>query len=156
MPEQDPCLSLQPCQKNNAPCAGVWRLAPRRAIRLMPRRPSQILIVQGHAWITWESGEGANPGAELDRFLAAGQMLEVPAGVHLVMESVDADLAVDFDWRTVPPELVSLPSGSLPVLLRCWCQAWLGLAQASGRLAWGLVQRLVRVRRWRSAPGPAH
>ena len=156
MPEQDSCPLLQQFEQKITACPGVWRLAPQRAIRLMPRRQSQIMIVQGHAWITWESGTIATPGAALDRFLSTGQVLDVPAGVRLVMESVDARLPVDFNWRTMPPELAALPPASLHMLLRCWCHAWLGLGHASARLTWGLVQRFLQGKRWRSGAGPVH
>lgn len=156
MPEQDSCPLSQQFQQKIMACPGAWRLAPQRAIRLMPRRQSQIMIVQGHAWITWESDTIATPGAELDRFLSTGQVLDVPAGVRLVMESVDSRLPVDFNWRTMPPELAVLPPASLHILLQCWYQAWLGLVRASARLTWGLVQRFLQGRRWRSGAGPAH
>ena len=153
MPEQDLCPSLQQCQKRHARWPGTWHLAPQRAISLMPRQASQILIVQGCAWITWPSKAGGSPAAAQDVFLAPGQMLDVPAGVHLVMESVDARQALDFDWRALPAGLVlSAPhaAASLPALWTHWAQAWLQLALASGHLLQGLVRHQWRAK-WRSA-----
>lgn len=149
MPEQDLCSSLQQCQKRNARWPGTWHLAPRRAISLMPRKPSQILIVQGCAWITWDSRKSGLPAAGQDRFLTAGQMLDVPAGVRLVMESRDASQSVDFDWRVMPPEMLHRTPGvatALPTLWCHWTQSWWQLAQATGQLLKGLARH-----RWRSS-----
>ncbi len=143
MPDHDPCPSLQQCQKKAARWPGTWRLAPQRAISLMPRTPSQILVVQGRAWITWESTVGYPPGAGEDRFLCAGESLDVPAGVHLVMESVSPGHAVDFDWRAIPAGLLPLPQDARPalaLLLRCWGRAWMQLGLASGQLLQGLIR----------------
>lgn len=143
MPEQDLCLSLQPCQKRQLHWPGAWQLSPQRAISLMPREPSQILIVQGCAWITWESNAGAAPAAGQDIFLSAGQSLQVPAGVRLVMESCLTGRAVDFDWRVMPPDLmlhVPASAASMHQLWRHWARAWWLLVQASGHLARGVWQ----------------
>ena len=55
MSEPELCASLQDCQKLKAVRrAGTWRLAPQRAMSLLPHKNSQLLIVQGCAWITWD------------------------------------------------------------------------------------------------------
>lgn len=150
MPHQDLCPSLQQCQKKAARWPGTWRLLPKRAISLMPRKPSQILIVQGCAWITWEVPAGHLPAAGADRFLVAGESMDVPAGVCLVMESVNPGQPVDFDWRAMPAELQPRPVNkglALSVLVRHWWLAWLQLGQASGQLLQGLVRHVLRGRR---------
>ncbi len=155
MPEQDLCPSMQQCQKRHARWPGTWQLAPRRAISLMPRQASQILIVQGCAWITWESKAGGTPSVGQDVFLSAGQRLDVPAGVRLVMESSVAGQVVDFDWRVMPPELMlhTQPStNSLQLLWRHWTQAWLQLAQATVQLLRGLVRQKWRGREVAAPP----
>jgi hypothetical protein len=155
MPDQDLCLSLQQCQKKNARWPGTWQLAPKRAISLMPREPSQILIVRGLAWITWDAQSGPLPAADRDLFLDAGQLLDVPAGVHLVMESVDPRQSLDFNWRVIPQGLrpaKAAPGVPLAVLAFQWWQAWLELGRTSGRLLVGLW-RSARVRRGVLPPG---
>ena len=147
MPEQDLCPSLQQCQKKTARWPGTWRVAPRRAISLMPRKPSQILIVQGRAWITWEAAAGFAPARGADQFLAAGESMDVPAGVHLVMESVDPGHVLDFDWRATPAGLQPMPQPALSLLVRHWGRAWVQLALASGQLLQGLLQHGLRGRR---------
>lgn len=154
MPEQDLCPSLQHCQKQHARWPGAWHLAPRRAISLMPRKASQILIVQGCAWITWEAGTLGMPAAGRDVFLAAGQILDVPAGVRLVMESVDVQQAVDFDWRTMPPELAPRQAAPVRMLFQRWGYAWLELMQASAHLLCGLGRHGWRPVRGRKALNP--
>lgn len=146
MLHQDPCPSLQQCQKKAVRWPGTWRLQPRRAISLMPSKPSQILIVQGSAWITWEVAVGHSPAPNADRFLAAGENMDVPAGVRLVMESVNPDQSVDFDWRVMPAELHPRPTHhgmALSILVRRWWQACLQLGQASGQLVQGLACHVV-------------
>lgn len=154
MPDQDLCPSLQQCQKKAARWPGTWRLAPQRAISLMPRTPSQILVVQGCAWITWPSTAGYPPAPEADRILSAGQSIDVPAGVHLVMESVNPGHAVDFDWRAMPADVQALSQPARPalsLLVHRWGQAWVQLGLASGQLLQGLVRHGLR---GRSPSGP--
>ena len=157
MPDQDLCPSLQQCQKKTARWPGTWRLAPQRAISLMPRQASQILIVQGCAWVTWEVGALQAPAADRDVFLMAGQVLDVPAGVRLVMESLDASRSLDFDWRVMPPDLQhrSRHAGPpLSLLARQWLSAWLQLGWTSARLLEGLARQM-RTSRAVQPPGSA-
>ena len=156
MPDQDLSHSPQQCQKKMTRWPGAWRVASQRAISLMPRQPSQILIVQGRAWITWETGAAARPAPEQDVFLTAGQILDVPAGVRLVMESVDPCEPVDFDWRTMPAELAPRQQASVRVLLRLWLCAWLQLVQASAHLVRGLLVHGWHRLQGRKALGAAH
>ena len=142
MSEPALCASLQDCQKSKtARWVGAWRLAPQRAMSLWPRRHSQILIVQGCAWVTW-SGSGLRGGGagdfSGDHFLQAGQILDVPAGAHLVMESRFADQMLHFDWRELPPALADAGPAARPVTELAW--QWL---HALGQLGWATGQ-LVR------------
>lgn len=149
MSDLDLCSTLQQCQKKTVRWPGTWRLAPQRAMSLLPRKPSQILIVQGCAWITWEVEAGTWPAASADRFISAGESLDVPAGARLVMESVDPCQPVDFDWRTMPVELLHRPLHAGPPLSHLahqWLQAWLALGQASGQLLRGLLRQKPNVR----------
>jgi hypothetical protein len=135
------CASLQDCQKSKTVrFAGTWRLAPQRAMSLWPRRPSQILIVQGSAWITWSStlAQGGLSGA--DYFLQPGQILDVPAGAHLVMEPRHPGQTVHFDWRELPETLVQREPGGRAVaqLGRQWLRALGQLGWATGQLVRGL------------------
>ena len=145
MSEPELCASLQDCQKSKTVrFAGTWRLAPGRAMSLWPRRHSQILIVQGSAWITWPSTLPFGGLSSADHFLQPGQILDVPAGAHLVMEPRYPGQTVHFDWRELPATLVVQGAGmSAAAELG---QQWL---QALGQLGWVTAQ-LVR-RLWRPA-----
>lgn len=84
--------------------AGCWKLLPGRALSLYPMQDSVLLLVQGQAWLTlnmaprgWGDGSG-------DHVLRAGQQTRVPAGRHLVLESLDAE-SVFFDWLPAPVTL---------------------------------------------------
>lgn len=141
MSEPELCASLQDCQKSKTVrFAGTWRLAPQRAMSLWPRRHSQILIVQGSAWITWSStlAQGGLSGA--DYFLQPGQILDVPAGAHLVMEPRHPGQTVHFDWRELPETLVQREPGGRAVaeLGRQWLHALGQLGWATGQLVRGL------------------
>lgn len=141
MSEPDLCASLQDCQKSKpVRFAGTWRLAPHRAMSLWPRRPSQILIVQGNAWVTWSNTHAQGGGSATDHFLQPGQILDVPAGAHLVLESRHPGQMVHFDWREWPGAVrQSEPrQRHLPELGRQWWQALGQLGWATGQLVRGL------------------
>ena len=141
MSEPELCASLQDCQKSKTVrFAGTWRLAPQRAMSLWLRRPSQILIVQGSAWITWSSPRGLGGLSGVDHFLQAGQMLDVPAAAHLVLESRHPQQTVHFDWHELPETLTLREprQRAMPELGRQWWQAFGQLGWATGQLVRGL------------------
>jgi len=141
MSEPELCASLQECQKSKTVrFAGTWRLAPQRAMSLWPCRPSQILMVQGSAWITWSSPLVLGGLSAGDHFLQPGQILDVPAGAHLVLQARHAGQTLHFDWRELPVALAQRESrqGSMPELGRQWWQALGQLGWATGQLLRGL------------------
>jgi hypothetical protein len=142
------CTSLQNCQKlKTVRWTGTWRLAPRRALSLLPRQDSQLLMVKGTAWITWEKPIDHGARSDGDHFLEAGQIMDVPAGAHLVMEARHSEETVHFDWREMPPDLAPhpLPSIGLPELGRQWVHALGLLLGATGRLLRGLWRPFSRL-----------
>ncbi len=146
MPQPELCASLQDCQKlKTVRWTGTWQLSPQRAMSLLPRKNSQLLIVQGCAWITWGHPSSHRPGSGGDVFLHAGQVIDVPAGAHLVMESRFAAQVLHFDWREMPAGLLAHPPlrAALPDLARQWGRAAALLGGATVRLLAGL---------WRSSP----
>ena len=149
MPEQESCPSLAQCHKARATWPGCWHVAPGRALSLMPRVPSQLQLVRGQAWVTWVVGPANHspegPARERDVFLKAGQTLDIPAGAHLVMESLDRQASLDFDWRVLPEPVRERQADSPPswvLMLAHWLLAWRLLGQSSVALARAL---------WRSA-----
>lgn len=152
MSEPELCASLQDCQKLKAVrCAGTWRLAPKRAMSLLPRKNSQLLIVQGCAWITWDKPIAHWALTDGDHFLTVGQIIDVPAGVRLVMQARHADETLHFDWREMPPEMVlqSFQQASLSLLMGQWLHAWRQLGWATARLTRGALSGL---RWWAERP----
>jgi len=155
MSEPELCASLQECQKSKTVrFAGTWCLAPSRAMSLWPRRPGQILIVQGSAWITW-TGTRSGPGLSgVDQFVHPGEILEVPAGVHLVMEALNPQQTVRFDWREWPEALVHTVTAA-PSVRALHGQWW----QALGQLGWATNQLVrgvaIALSGWRAARLPA-
>lgn len=141
MSEPELCTSLQDCQKlKTVRWSGTWHLSPRRAMSLLPRKNSQLLIVQGSAWITWDPLATRWAGANEDHFLEAGQIIDVPAGARLVMEARHAHEALQFDWREMPKGLVPLVplTFNLPELSLQWLQAWGHLGAITVKLLRGL------------------
>jgi Protein of unknown function (DUF2917) len=103
MSEPALCTSLQDCQKlKTVRWTGTWRLAPRRAMSLRPRQDSQLLMLQGTAWITWEKPIDHWARSDGDHFLEAGQIMDVPAGARVVIEARHSDEPLHFDWRDMP------------------------------------------------------
>ncbi len=162
MSEPELCASLQACKKSKkVRFVGTWRLAPHRAMSLLPRRSSQILMVHGSAWITWDHplAPGARRGG--DHFLEAGQILDVPAGVRLVMEARQGQADLRFDWREMPQDMAPchVPGPTLAELARQWRLAWGQALGASARLGLGVLKAgaLLLVRgRWRQrSRGPS-
>lgn len=141
MSEPELCASLQEGQKlKTVRWTGTWQLAPQRAMSLLPRQNSQLLIVQGCAWITWSGPVESEARRGGDHFLEPGQIIDVPAGAHLVMQARDAHETLQFDWREMPPGWVPYrpQRAAVPELLRLWGQAWWQLGGATVRLLRGL------------------
>ena len=80
--------------------AGLWKLAPGRALSLQPRQNGVLRVAQGAVWVTTDMARhGA--GNELgDYFLHAGECFAVSPGQHLVLEPmVPTDpIPVFFEW----------------------------------------------------------
>lgn len=80
---------------------GSWKIGAGGALSLRPVRTSVLRIARGQAWITLGSAPRGHGNESGDHFLGAGQELRVPAGRHLVLESMDAH-PVHFDWLPAP------------------------------------------------------
>lgn len=155
MSEPDLCTSLQDCQKLKTACwTGTWHLAPQRAMTLLPRKKSQLLIVQGSAWITWDKPITHWALSDGDHFLEAGQIIDVPAGARLVMEARHPHEALHFDWREMPPCMVPHPAPGIGVaeLARQWGHAFGLLVGATVRLVCGLWRPFWRAPRASDLP----
>jgi len=96
--------------RSAASLAGLWHLAPRQALSLYPATDRELRIAQGRVWVTAGEHHGPKgwpvPG---DWVLRQGDVLRVPAGAHLVMESwPEADgAAVRFDFAVCEPALAT-------------------------------------------------
>ncbi len=81
--------------------AGGWELAAGHALSLRPRTAAVLRIRAGRAWATLgERPRSLAPQEAGDHFLRAGEQLWVPAGRHLVLESLDPG-ALSFEWQPV-------------------------------------------------------
>lgn len=73
--------------------AGAYLLAPKQALALHPKTESSIRITCGSAWVTINDG--------CDYFLMTGQAMTAPAGSRVVMESMEREGQLKFDWQPV-------------------------------------------------------
>jgi hypothetical protein len=73
-------------------CIGLFQLAGGRALRLKATQAAQLKIVCGSAWVTLPSQTG-------DHFLEQGQSIDARAGDVVVIESLQRDADVKFDWQ---------------------------------------------------------
>jgi len=140
MPQQDPGPCLPHPSHPLPGQIGTWRLMPNQAMGIRTKRPGQILVVHGQAWITWDAANTAHPERERDHVLSAGEVLLVPAHARIVLESTAPTQSLDFEWRPLPAEAFwRTEMESLSDLWMRWTLAWrqvswLGLAM--GRLLW--------------------
>ena len=145
MPEQDPSHCLSTDSKFGPGHIGAWRLMPHQAMGIRTRRPGQILVVHGQAWITWDGPCAARPAPERDHLLSAGDVLAVPAHARVVLESAQAMQVLDFEWRSLPVEAFwREDAGALPELWKAWllaCQQLSWFSVAIGRRLWRLGAR---------------
>jgi hypothetical protein len=88
--------------------AGAWSLTHGHALGLKPTLPAELRILRGHVWVTLgdaiQRSGSAGEHVAGDLFLHAGDVLRVPRGARLVMESLHtaSEPAVLFDWVEDP------------------------------------------------------
>jgi len=91
-------------EQGAARTAGAWRLNRGGVVALHPAQPARLRVVRGRVWVTlgeaFEHAGSAGGHVAGDVFLRAGDVLRVPRGARLVMESLatGAEPAVLFDW----------------------------------------------------------
>ena len=123
---------------------GLWAMEPQEVLTLCPRAPAMVRVSQGHIWATFSGPHSGPANAWGDLFLAPGQVLQVPAGQRLVLESLAGrgEAAACFDWlpaSTLSPwqQAVGQPLAELRESLGAAARAAARLAQGLGRLVWG-------------------
>lgn len=80
---------------------GVWKLAPGRALSMLPRQAGVLRVAQGQVWVTLDVPHQGAGNALGDYFLHAGDQLAVRPGQHLVLESLamaQPQGAASFEW----------------------------------------------------------
>lgn len=78
-------------------------LAPGRALSLHAAQPRELHILQGRVWLTLDAG-----GVPGDHFLAAGDVLQLPAGTRAVLEAYPAQ---PVRWACAPVALAPARQG---------------------------------------------
>ena len=72
---------------------GLRMLASGRALRLHARDRSVLRVVQGRLWATFDGPHQGAPNDLGDRFLGAGECLELFPGRNLLIEAWDQSVA---------------------------------------------------------------
>jgi hypothetical protein len=114
---------------STATLTGTWKLAAGRAIGLQPREDAVLRVAHGCMWVTFDGPHAGALNALGDIFLGAGEHITVPAGQHVVVESMGGKQPVPayFGWE---------PAASMPRH-----SAW-----QAGRLQLAVVQPLADLR----------
>lgn len=136
-------LALHESQQSAPRQAGSWKLLPRRALTLHPRRDGVLRVAEGQLWATLD-GPHAGAGRGLgDLVIDTGASLRLRAGQRVVIESTRSDAPAWFAWDSVAePRIVPQP---------CWqpvVQSWRDLRGSialSGRAAGRLVAALAAI-----------
>ena len=126
-----------------AETTGMWAMEPQEVLSLFPRAPALVRVTQGRIWATLNGPHSGPANAWGDVFLEPGQVLQVPAGQRLVLESLAGrgEAAACFDWlpaSTLSPwqQAVGQPLAELRQSLGGATRAAGHLVQGLGRLAW--------------------
>lgn len=122
---------------------GMWAMEPQEVLSLFPHAPAVVRVTQGRIWATLNGPHSGPANAWGDVFLEPGQVLQVPAGQRLVLESLAgrSEAAACFDWlpaSTLSPwqQAVGQPLAELRQSLGGATRAAGHLVQGLGRLAW--------------------
>lgn len=94
--------SVTQAHQSTAALAGAWKLVGGRAMTLQPREPGLLRVARGGLWAT---GEGPHRGPlndQGDRFLQAGEQLELRRGQRVVIEAWNRLGPAYFSWDPLP------------------------------------------------------
>lgn len=115
-----------------SPALHARELPAGRALSLHAAQPRELHMLQGRVWLTLDTG-----GVPGDHFLAAGDVLHLPAGTHAVLEAYPAQ---PVRWACMPVALSPASQGRFARDVR---QPARDLAHALHK-AFGASGRLVR------------
>ena len=97
---------LTQSHQSTARLAGTWKLAGGRAMTLQPREPGVLRVARGSLWAT---SQGPHPGPlndQGDRFLQAGEQLQLHRGQRVVIEAWNRLGPAYFSWDPLPEPVV--------------------------------------------------
>ena len=121
--------------QSTASLAGAWKLAGGRAMTLQPREPGVLRVARGSLWAT---SQGPHPGPlndQGDRFLQAGEQLQLRRGQRVVIEAWNRLGPAYFSWDPLPqPEARHVRASDLVQPVEDLRLAVVMGARAAGRL----------------------
>ena len=82
--------------------AGTWLLPPRQAMTLQPAHDGVLRVARGELWATFDGPHPGPANGRGDRFLQAGDSLELRSGERLVIEPTQTATAARFTWDALP------------------------------------------------------
>ncbi len=100
--------SQQATNQVPAHAVGCFKLSAGRAMSLTPQVPGELRMAHGRAWVTFANAANDSTARAGDHFLAAGDLLRLQAGQHLVLEMIENNpqQSVYFSWE--PDTVLSL------------------------------------------------
>lgn len=82
--------------------AGAWKLGGGRAMTLQPREAGVLRVAQGGLWATSDGPHGGPLNDQGDRFLQAGEQLQLRKGERVVIEAWTRQAPAYFSWYPLP------------------------------------------------------
>lgn len=86
--------------------AGAWKLANGRAMTLQPREAGVLRVARGGLWATGDGPHGGPLNDQGDRFLQAGEKLQLQRGQRMVIEAGHRLGPAYFSWDPLPRRVV--------------------------------------------------
>jgi hypothetical protein len=82
--------------------AGAWKLARGRAMTLQPREAGVLRVARGGLWATGQGPHSGPLNDQGDRFLQAGEQLQLHRGQRVVIEAWNPLGPAYFTWDPLP------------------------------------------------------
>ena len=129
--------------------AGAWKLGGGRALTLQPREAGVLRVAHGGLWATSDGPHSGPLNDQGDRFLQAGEQLQLRPGQRVVIEAFTRQAPAYFCWdplpqpvaaRARPADLVQ-PVEDLRLALGLGARAAGRLLAALAGLAWPRRER---------------
>ena len=94
--------TLTQSHQSEAAPVGAWKLAKGKAMTLQPREPGTLRVARGGLWATADGPHRGPLNDQGDRFLQAGEQLQLRRGQRVVIEPWEGLGPAYFTWDPLP------------------------------------------------------